>query len=232
MIKLIGFDLDDTLWDIIPVMIRAERILDSWFKENVVELKYTVTEMRQLRNEVLDIHPELAHKITELRRLIIQRAMTISGISNNRVELLSKQAIDVFLTARNQIALFEGAEDILSTLSDHYTICALSNGNADIKRLGLEHLFHFAYSAEQVGGSKPSHHLFSAALKHTNLAAEEMIYIGDDPLLDVDAAKDRGIHAIWMDRGTKSPGKRKADKIITNITQLPTAIREIAQRES
>jgi putative hydrolase of the HAD superfamily len=232
MIKLIGFDLDDTLWDIIPVMIRAERILDSWFKENVVELKYTVTEMRQLRNEVLDIHPELAHKITELRRLIIQRAMTISGISNNRVELLSKQAIDVFLTARNQITLFEGAEDILSTLSDHYTICALSNGNADIKRLGLEHLFHFAYSAEQVGGSKPSHHLFSAALKHTNLAAEEMIYIGDDPLLDVDAAKDRGIHAIWMDRGTKSPGKRKADKIITNITQLPTAIGEIAQRES
>lgn len=232
MIKLIGFDLDDTLWDIIPVMIRAERILDSWLKENVVELKYTVTEMRQLRNEVLDIHPELAHKITELRRLIIQRAMTISGISNNRVELLSKQAIDVFLTARNQITLFEGAEDILSTLSDHYTICALSNGNADIKRLGLEHLFDFAYSAEQVGGSKPSHHLFSAALEHTNLAAEEMIYIGDDPLLDVDAAMDRGIHSIWMDRGTKSPGERKADKIITHITQLPAAIREIAQRES
>ncbi|MFT5209459.1 MAG: HAD superfamily hydrolase (TIGR01549 family) [Flavobacterium sp.] len=231
MIKLIGFDLDDTLWDIIPVMIRAERILDNWLKVNAASLKYTVIEMRQLRIEVLAMQPELTNQITELRRKIIVRAMTNSGISNNRAELLSKQAMDVFLTARNQITLFEGVEDTLSALSDHYTICALSNGNADIQRLGLEHLFHFAYSAEQVGGSKPSHHLFSAALKHTNLAAEEMIYVGDDPLLDVDAAKDLGIHAIWMDRGNKSPGERSADKIITHITELPNAIQEIVQRE-
>ncbi|MFT7548786.1 MAG: FMN phosphatase YigB (HAD superfamily), partial [Candidatus Azotimanducaceae bacterium] len=54
---------------------------------------------------------------------------------------------------------------------------------------------------------------------------------GDDPLLDVDAAKDLGIHAIWMDRGNKSPGERSADKIITHITELPNAIQEIVQRE-
>ncbi|MFT7686013.1 MAG: HAD superfamily hydrolase (TIGR01549 family) [Candidatus Azotimanducaceae bacterium] len=232
MIRLIGFDLDDTLWDVVPVIIRAEKFLDDWFKENVIELKFSVIEMRQFRDEVMIAQPELSGKITELRKQIIKRAMLFSGISNQRADLLANKAIDVFLKARNQIELFEGVEDVLATLSNNYTVCALSNGNADINRLGLNHLFHFAYSAEQVGGAKPSHHLFSAALNHTNLAAEEMIYVGDDPLLDVDAAKELGIHAIWMDRGRKPAGNQKADKTITNILQLTSAIKEIADSKS
>ena len=232
MIRLIGFDLDDTLWDVIPVIVRAEAFLDNWLKENAAELNFTVIEMRQFRNEVLTEQPELADRITELRKQIIKKAMMSSGINNHRSELLSNKAIDIFLDARNQIELFEGVEDVLSTLSDNYTVCALSNGNADIDRLGLGHLFHFSFSAEQVGKPKPAHHLFSAALSHTKLTAEEMIYIGDDPLLDVDAAKELGIHAIWMDRGRKSPGVSKADKTITSILQLPGAIQEIVDRKS
>ena len=46
MIKVIAFDLDDTLWAVKPVIIRAEKRLDEWLSLTVPDLKYDVTGMR------------------------------------------------------------------------------------------------------------------------------------------------------------------------------------------
>ena len=71
MIKVIGFDLDDTLWAIRPIILRAEKVLDQWLKENAPPLKYDIVAMRSLRSRVLKQTPELANQITEIRRRII-----------------------------------------------------------------------------------------------------------------------------------------------------------------
>ena len=34
MIKAISFDLDDTLWPIMPTILNAERKTNSWIKDN------------------------------------------------------------------------------------------------------------------------------------------------------------------------------------------------------
>ncbi|MBL4679771.1 MAG: HAD-IA family hydrolase [Pseudomonadales bacterium] len=230
MIKLIGFDLDDTLWDLLPVIIRAEDVLEIWLRDNVSELNFSVREMRRFRKPMLLETPNLIHQITEFRRRLIEKALIQSDINPVQADVISREAIEVFLVARNQIDLFEGVESTLLNLSKDFQVCALSNGNADINRLGLKHLFDFSFSAEEVGGAKPSHHLFTTALSKTSLQAHEMIYVGDDPLLDVDAAKDLGVHAIWMDRGKKKPGRHQADQVITKIAQLEEAIKEIASR--
>ena len=75
MIKVIGFDLDDTLWALTPIILRAEKRLDKWLQENVPQLKYDVIQMRELREELLLESPELGGQVTELRRRIIARAM-------------------------------------------------------------------------------------------------------------------------------------------------------------
>lgn len=229
MIKLIGFDLDDTLWDVAPIIRRAELILNGWLKTNVPQLKFDVESMRQLRTQVLQENPTLIHKITEFRRCIIELAICLSDTKQAAARSLSDEAMEIFLQARNQIELFDGAHDVLVTLSRQYTLAALTNGNADIKRLGLDHVFSFAFSAEQVGAPKPESHLFTAALQRVGIEPREMIYVGDDPRLDIDAAKKMGIHAIWMDRGTKSAEECQADAIITNISQLPAAVSVISQ---
>jgi len=54
-----------------------------------------------------------------------------------------------------------------------------------------------------------------------------MIYVGDDPKLDVDAAKKLGIYTIWMDRGTKPRGDSKPDQTITRIDELAAAVDQI-----
>ena len=48
-IKVVAFDLDDTLWDMKPTLIRAERVLGKWLAENCPNLTYDVETMRQIR---------------------------------------------------------------------------------------------------------------------------------------------------------------------------------------
>lgn len=228
MIEVIGFDLDDTLWAVTPVIIRAEKTLNSWLADAAPRLKYDVTSMRDLRHEVLAKQPSLAAKITELRREIIFQALINSDVT--QADELADQAIEVFLAARNQIEFFDGALDVLDQLDASHRLGALSNGNADIHRIGLSHLFDFAFSAEDVGAPKPDPALFNKALSHTGVDPHRMAYVGDDPLLDVDAANQVGLKTIWLDHGKKPVGNSQPDVTIFNIRELPDAIDELSRR--
>jgi len=222
VIEVIGFDLDDTLWAVTPVIIRAEKLLNAWLVETAPDLKYDVVSMRELRHEILEKQPSLARKITELRRQIIVRALVNSHVA--QAEEIADQAIEVFLAARNQVEFFDGALEVLNRLDATHRLGALSNGNADIHRLGLSHLFDFAFSAEDVGAAKPDPALFERALSHTGVDPHRMVYVGDDPLLDVDAAKQVGLKTVWLDHGKKPVGISQPDITIFNIRELPGAI--------
>ncbi len=229
MIKVIGFDLDDTLWATKPTIIRAEKKLNQWLKVTVPQLSYTTESMRELRHTLTDREPELKTKITELRRRIIEHALELSDVSPSQATALSHQAIEVFLVARNEVEFFEGSLATLEHLSNHYILGALTNGNADIKRIGLDNYFSFAFSAEQVGAPKPAHDLFQAALQHNNIEPSQMVYVGDDPVLDVDAANQAGLHTIWLKSPTKpDPGATQADQVIDLIEELPTALARLS----
>ena len=111
MIRVVAFDLDDTLWNVNPVIIRAEEKLGLWLGREVPRLKYSVQSMRSLRDEVLSDHPEIAHRITEFRRRLIERAMLNSDIPQAESQALSEAAMEVFLAARNDVQFFTCAHD-------------------------------------------------------------------------------------------------------------------------
>lgn len=224
-IKVIAFDLDDTLWDSRPVLIAAEKSLSSWLESNVPGLAYTVEEMRDFRNDILRRDPQLIHYITELRRRVIETALLKSGIAGESADSLSRAAMDVFLAARNRIELSRDTLETISALAGQYTLGSLTNGNADIGLLGLSDYFSFAFSAEDVGAAKPDPALFRAAMRHTGAAPHEMVYVGDDPILDIDPANDIGLHTIQIENPRRmEPGKTRPDQAISDITELPAAI--------
>ena len=225
MIDVIGFDLDDTLWEVGPIIIRAEAKLNKWLVDAAPALQFDVINMRELRHDILVRSPELAKQITELRRQIILTALTKSKVAD--AEFIANQAIEIFLAARNEIDFFDGALDVLSSLATDYRLGALSNGNADIHRIGLSHLFDFAFSAEDVGKPKPDPALFIKALEHTGVDPHKMVYVGDDPALDVDAANLVGLKTVWLDHGKKPAGESKPDITIYNIKELPEAIKAL-----
>ena len=221
-IQVIAFDLDDTLWDNRPIILRAERMLADWLADNVPGLGYDTESLRALRAQVLEESPELAGKVTELRRQVIRRALLASGVESDRAARLADAGMDVFLEARNQIELFDGALATLEHLAERYVLGALTNGNADIRRLGLEQVFSFAFSAEDVGAPKPAPRLFEAAIAHTEVEPHQMVYVGDHPELDVDAANRAGLRTIWVRASdARAPGETRADIVVTHVNEIP-----------
>ena len=58
-----------------------------------------------------------------------------------------------------------------------------------------------------------------------------MVYVGDDPVKDIDAANKVGLHTIWM-RSKDNPvkGETNPDQTIDDIRALPDAIRKLVDR--
>jgi putative hydrolase of the HAD superfamily len=225
MIRVVAFDLDDTLWAVDPVITRAEQCLREWLGQELPAVDYSRDTLGKLRHEVLALHPELAHRVTDFRLRLLETAMIRSGIPEEDAGRLAQQAMEVFLVARNEIEFFEGALDAIKHIATRYQLGALTNGNADIHRLGLADHFSFAFSAEQVGAPKPAPDLFLRALQHTGVDPHEMVYVGDDPEKDVDAANRVGLRTIWVRNITRpGPGETTPDHTIEHIRELPGAL--------
>jgi|TARA_B100001964_G_C14261588_1_gene615845 putative hydrolase of the HAD superfamily len=231
LIQVIAFDLDDTLWSVGPIIFKAERRLNDWLQQEVPQILYDVDSMRSLHHELLELEPDLGNKITESRRRLIERALLLSKINIDEATELSHQAMDVFLEARNEIVFFEGALEAISLLANQFTLGALTNGNADIKKIGLDSYFSFAFSAEEVGAPKPAENLFRQALAHTNTRPQQMLYVGDNPVLDIDVANNIGMHTVWIKHpGQENTGETSADEAIEHISDLPQAVNRILSR--
>ncbi|MDH5737120.1 MAG: HAD-IA family hydrolase [Gammaproteobacteria bacterium] len=227
-IKVIAFDLDDTLWEMRPLLLKAEERLNEFLGRAFPRLRYDVVSMRELRHELLAEKPELAHRITAFRQCLIQKAMIKSAMTEAQAQSGAQQAMSVFLDARHDVRFFDDVIATLRQLSDHYLLGSLTNGNADIRRLGLEDLFSFSFSAEEVGARKPAPDLFHKALAHTGVNAKEMVYVGDDPVQDVAAANQAGLFSVWVNRAGDPPvPESEPHAIISCLGELPEAVEGI-----
>ena len=225
MISVIGFDLDDTLWSVAPVIKKAELLLAVWLEDTVPGYNYDHRKLAIIRDSLIENEPSLAHKLTQLREQIIKNSLG-SSVSKNRAISITETAMEIFLNARNDVEFFEGATDTLFDLARSYRLGAITNGNADIVRLGLSHVLSFAFYAEQVGAPKPFPDLFLAALAHTNCKPSEFVYVGDDPVKDIDAANALGINTVWMrSNKERSSGESEPDRVIDDIRELPAVIK-------
>jgi FMN hydrolase / 5-amino-6-(5-phospho-D-ribitylamino)uracil phosphatase len=198
-IRFLTFDLDDTLWDNRPVLLTAERSLYDWLARHYPRIgeHYTVESMREQRLELARLEPQLRHHMTALRKRSLQLAAESVGYDHSLVE----PAFECFLEARHQITPFADVVPALQKLrAAGYLLGSLTNGNADVSRLGLGHLFHLSISAESVGSAKPDPGMFEQACREAGVDAGEMAHIGDEPETDIAGALAAGATAIWMNR--------------------------------
>ena len=86
----------------------------------------------------------------------------------------------------------------MKSLKEKYILGVITNGNADIKTLKIDHLFDFYLNAEMVNESKPDKKIFNEAAKLAGVLPEEICHIGDHPVNDVEGALQAGFQAMWM----------------------------------
>ena len=85
-------------------------------------------------------------------------------------------------------------------------------------QLGITSFFETVVVSAIVGYEKPHPTIFQIALQETGLEPEQVLYIGDDPYLDYQAARKIGIHALHLDRYNRFPDH--PDRIVSLIELL------------
>jgi FMN phosphatase YigB (HAD superfamily) len=110
----------------------------------------------------------------------------------------------------------------LERLRTRYLLATFSNGNADLARVGLAEFFVVSLNARQIGVGKPHPRCFERIAEELRVCLHEIVYVGDDPILDVEASRAAGLRSAWVNRfdqqwpATLAP----ADITVGNCTQL------------
>ncbi len=219
-IAAITFDLDDTLWACDPVINRAEQVYYQWLREHCPAAceKYSIDQLREQRRELLISAPELTNDVSEWRL----RATRELLVRFDMDPLLAHDAFEIFLSARQKVEFYPDVLDALQELSFHYRLGSLTNGNADLKRIGVDHLFDTALYASLDLPAKPAPAMYHKASQELGVSPERILHVGDNAITDIEGARNAGYKTAWINRGTLvyPDNIAEADFNITTLSDL------------
>ena len=223
-IRTITLDLDDTLWEIHPVIKRAEQRLYEWLGENhprITEM-YEPSDMFEVRRQVIAEFSEHAHNLTFLRRTVLGRVGIAAGYTTDFID----EAFDVFDGVRNDVDIFPEVIPALEALNRNFVVIAVTNGNANLETIGIDHLFSEVVTAAMAGAAKPARQMFDMAVQAGGASARETLHVGDHPCYDVDGARSAGLRTAWVNRTNSSwPDEfEKPELEVLHVGELPTLL--------
>ena len=216
-LRLLTFDMDDTLFPIAPVVDRANDALASTLRDQGV----ADCDRVMIQEEIRTVRTGLASPVTysELRLRAIDSLLQRSSCSET---LPASEAFDTWLNERQSAAdemLFPGAVDALRAIRAEHPevlIGAITNGRGDPRAIpSLQPWFDFALSGEDgdvFPERKPSPRIYELALERASrlrapgAPAQDVdalraawVHVGDCLLNDVDASKRAGATTVWID---------------------------------
>ena len=228
IIKLITFDLDDTLWDVRPALEAAEAAQWSYLNARFPSLALAATPREQiadLRRNLLEERPELMHHISLFRQSFLERLLQHYDVPDGEAESAAREAFASFLSQRHEVVLYANAQSVLNTLGRQFQLGALTNGNADVRKTEIGSCFDYAWRAEEFGVSKPDPALFHAAFEEAGVSADQVIHVGDCHDNDVSGAVSAGAKAIWY--SPEGGVSEIASGVVQELSELPAAIEKL-----
>lgn len=227
---LITFDLDDTLWDTYPVLVRAEYAMEAWFENRFpgFSQQFPLAAQKEMKREVLQ-----PSNCTETRLQLYIKMLKRFGLPSEEANLVAASALMHFKEWRQKVDLFPHVLEVLEELNQEYSLAVITNGNADVFHpyIGLGRYFDFVLRADQEGVAKPNADIFELAAKRAGIDVSNIIHVGDHPIDDVSGVLGAGGKSIWFNRH----GARRwhpewhasPTTEVHSLLELPTAIRSI-----
>ena len=218
-ITCITFDLDDTLWESGSVLANAEAKLYEWIARACPDIARTHS------HDALAAHrrahyasiPEVRHDLTRARILWLESLLEEWGYEAD----LAEAGFRVFREHRNAVTLFDDAARVLGKLGERYSIGAITNGNADVHRIGIGRHFDFVVTPAEAGAAKPDPAIFELALNAAGAPPGSVVHVGDDPVRDVAGAAALGLRTVWMNpEGRPWPDQARPDAEIRALDAL------------
>ncbi len=230
-ISAITFDLDDTLWPCAPVLRHAETVYHDWLQAHcpAAVIQYSSDELRAKRTQLLESFPQLRNDVSEWRLRATRELLAEFGVDEGRAE----EAFSAFLGARQQVCFYDDVMSGLQDLSFHYRLGALTNGNADLQRIGVNQLFDSALYATLELPAKPAPDMFLQACEELGVAPASLLHVGDNAYTDIEGARLVGCKTAWMNRTdlVYPDDVEPADLDICSVADLVALAPDILRKE-
>jgi len=222
LIKVIIFDLDDTLYE--------ERIfVESGFR---AVSEYIQKRFRVDKEDFFKVVMNILER--EGRGYIFDTALRKYNLYRKK---LVDKLVRVYRSHKPGIKPYPGVKSLINSLKKKYKLGLITDGlgyvqRNKVKALGLERFFDFIIYTDDYSKrrSKPSSYSFKKALEYFNISPKEAIYIGDDPYKDFLGAKKLGIQTIRVLQGryrnVKARRNFRADYNIGKLTEIKSLLRK------
>lgn len=195
-VRLICFDVDDTLWDFSAMMHRgttavATRIAERFGNAYAHMSHDFLTDAQHKYIERQD--PQTINYI-EARRVVFNQLFR----EHPEGKLIADDLVETYVAARNlRYEFFEDAISTLQTLKQRYRLGWITNGTTAPKDVGLADLFDVVVLPETLNLRKPKPEVFHHAAKLAGCSIQQMLHVGDNLITDVGGARWAGAHGAW-----------------------------------
>ncbi|OIN14276.1 HAD-IA family hydrolase [Oceanisphaera psychrotolerans] len=207
-VKVISFDLDDTLYDNVPVIAAAEAWLLDALKQHHPESTLLGKEnLAAIKRRVLQEQPELSHDVSACRLRVLTEGLQQQGLDEARAAAMAEAFYRGFLEQRGKIRVPDATHRVLSALGQKYRLTVITNGNLPIESTELAPYFDIVLRAGTDGRMKPAPDMFHRLAEQTGVSLEEILHIGDHINTDVAGAVHSGCQAVWLNDN----GRTEAD---------------------
>ncbi|RXE49494.1 HAD family hydrolase [Chromohalobacter israelensis] len=242
-ITALTFDLDDTLWDNRPVLERAEAEHYQWLSEAIAAAQtspqasfgdcYPLSAYQQHRADVARRHPLKRGDFTWIREHALFELVEAYGLPRLQARLWAAHAIAHFLDLRHDLTPYPDVVPLLDALRQRYRLAAITNGNADLKRLALAEHFPVMIAAGELHAPKPDPRAFLAALARLGATPSRALHVGDSWREDVLPAQRLGMQVAWVD--AKDEGPRALPPGVhrlAHVRELPALLDRLTTQDS
>jgi putative hydrolase of the HAD superfamily len=226
-IRAITFDLDNTLWDTMQVIGRANEAFHGFLGEKFPRIasKYPPKEFYNLLLSIKKSNPKIAHDFTALRKRALE--VCADDLQIPRADVV-EPAFAAFVDMRSRPVFYPGVLDSLAVLKEEgFLLGAITNGNTDFSKVvELNELMAFCVSAGDVGAAKPDPAPFREAIVRCSTSVDEILHVGDDYMADCKGAKEMGFTTVWIsDEDVDMSEFPAADLKLASVNELLEAIR-------
>ncbi len=202
-IKVIAFDLDDTLWPCMPTIERAEAATYQWLQQSYPRVSDALDErgLLEFRKAVMRSDDVYRIDLSLMRREMLAQ---LASEFDYEVEPMVEQGFELFYRLRHDVSFYEDVFPVLDQLKPLYKLGSISNGNASAGLTPLNDYFDYYLNASDVMARKPDIRIFKHFCDQLGIAPEQCLYVGDDPVYDVVGARESGMQTVWVNRDTLS----------------------------
>ncbi len=220
VIKVIAFDLDDTLYNATELA-RESRIsgLKAMIKKG---LKMDLNSAISTLDEIVKEYGTNNSRHYDIFILRINRfEPQIDFIRTNQKNKYVSAAVMAYHEQKIiSIKPFDDVIPCLKQIRDLGIETAIISDGIPIKqyekilRLGIDELIDLIVISDEIGIRKPNPKLFDYCLKKFGVKGYESIYIGDNPEKDLVPARMNGMNSVYIHRGGKYNNITTGEKIL------------------